>query len=404
MLIIGALLCLISTLPFLSQSLKVVVKEEKIVTKIGDNVQMICSAVSEKVGCSFTSPIGKTFILNNKFAADEGGRIHAFDTNESGDCAMNITNIKQADSGTWRCNVTCTKCDNGKYDVGTNKIDVIVAIPPAEVYLTIDDNRVTDSIEMNLEETKTKSIKCIAAGAHFQPEFNWFLANSILKDVEISESKENVEDGKVNFMSSLVYKGDHEDFNKTLKCEVDHKGHTDTHLEDENNIAKAVLNLSFKPVLLKWSGENNVEVKFKANPEPTDCHWKLIAGQKEPNASLGPPIPAALAPLEKPSNDTFESCEILEAVTDGEYTAIFNSTLQKILFLEVTNELGTSEFKPNYIIKSESGHTIYVLIFFLIAIGIVICVFGLIYMYYKQKGRVGSFIEYPLPNRYSVNG
>ena len=161
---------------------------------------------------------------------------------------------------------------------------------------------------------------------------------------------------------------------------------------------------SFKPILLKWSGENNVEVKFKANPEPTDCHWKLIAGQKEPNASLGPPIPAALPPLEKPSNDTFESCEISKAVTDREYTAIFNSTLQKILFLEVTNELGTSEFKPNYIIKSEPGHTIYVLIFFLIAIGIVICVFGLIYMYYKQKGRVGSFIEYPLPNRYSVNG
>ena len=32
-----------------------------------------------------------------------------------------------------------------------------------------------------------KSIKCIAAGAHFQPEFNWFLANSILEDVEIDE-------------------------------------------------------------------------------------------------------------------------------------------------------------------------------------------------------------------------
>ena len=56
---------------------------------------------------------------------------------ESGDCAMNITNIKQADSGTWRCNVTCTKCDNGKYDVGTNKIDVIVAIPPGKSLLVM---------------------------------------------------------------------------------------------------------------------------------------------------------------------------------------------------------------------------------------------------------------------------
>ena len=226
-------------------------------------------------------------------------------------------------------------------------------LPPAEVYLTIDDNRVTDSIEMNLEETKTKSIKCIAAGAHFQPKFNWFLENLIINDVEISDSKENVEDGKVNFMSSLVYKGDHKDFNKTLKCEVDHKGHTDTHLEDENNIAKAVLNLSFKPVLLEWS-ENNVEVRFKANPEPTDCHWKLMDGRKEPNPTLGPPAPAALAPLEKPSNDTSESCEILEAVTDGEYRAIFNSTLQKILFLEVTNELGTSQFKskPSVLVRA----------------------------------------------------
>jgi len=188
-----------------------------------------------------------------------------------------------------------------------------------------------------------------------------------------------------------VYKGNHKDCNKTLKCEVEHKGHTDTHLEDENNIAKAVLNLSFKPVLLEWS-ENNVEVKFKANPEPTDCHWKLMAGRKEHKASLSSPLSAALASLENPSNDTFESCEISEAVTDGEYTAIFNSTLQKILFLEVTNELGTSQFKPikKNIIKSESGHTIYVLIFFLIAIGIVICVFGLIYMYYKQKAKVGA--------------
>ena len=158
---------------------------------------------------------------------------------------------------------------------------------------------------------------------------------------------------------------------------------------------------SFKPVLLKWSGENNLEVKFKANPEPTDCHWKLIAGRKEANASLGPPIPAAQAPLEKPSNDTFESCEISETVTDGEYTAIFNSTLQKKIFLEVTNELGTSQFESNYI-ESEInnleinygglnyGSTKYALIFTLIAIGIVICVFGLIYMYYKQKGKIGA--------------
>ena len=69
MLIIGGLLCFVSILPLLSQSLQVVVKEEKIVTKIGDNVQMICSAVSEKVGCSFTSPIGKFFFIVINFCS-----------------------------------------------------------------------------------------------------------------------------------------------------------------------------------------------------------------------------------------------------------------------------------------------------------------------------------------------
>ena len=126
-----------------------------------------------------------------------------------------------------------------------------------------------------------------------------------------------------------------------------------------------------------------------------------MAGRKEHKASLSSPLSAALAPLEKPSNDTSESCEILEAVTDGEYRAIFNSTLQKILFLEVTNELGTSQFESNYT-ESEInnleinhgglnyGSINYVLVFTLIAIGIVICVFGLIYIYYRQKGKVGA--------------
>ena len=50
--------------------------------------------------------------------------------------------------------MTCNKCDNGKYDVGVNKIEVIVAIPPVEVYLKIKDERITDEIKINVDETK----------------------------------------------------------------------------------------------------------------------------------------------------------------------------------------------------------------------------------------------------------
>ena len=33
--------------------------------------------------------------------------------------------------------MTCTSCDNGKYDVGANKIDVIVATPPGKNLLVM---------------------------------------------------------------------------------------------------------------------------------------------------------------------------------------------------------------------------------------------------------------------------
>ena len=173
-------------------TLVVTVDQKEILTRIGEEVQLKCSAESGKVGCSFTSPLGKPFIMNNKHAADEGGRIHAVDTKNPSDCAMKITEIKQSDNGNWRCNVTCTKCDNGKYDVGVNVISVIVAIPPAEVYLTMNDERITDSIEISTPETK--DIKCIAAGANPKPEFNWYLSEEWVDESLCSRRNDSVED------------------------------------------------------------------------------------------------------------------------------------------------------------------------------------------------------------------
>ena len=65
--------------------------------------------------------------------------------------------------------MTCNKCDNGKpYDVGVNKIEVIVAIPPVEVYLKIKDERITDEIKINVDETKQIKVIhfCFAATSH----------------------------------------------------------------------------------------------------------------------------------------------------------------------------------------------------------------------------------------------
>ena len=88
------------SLILITSPLKIDVENETLVTRIGDEVELICSGDSENVGCSFTSPIGKSYILNNKHAAAEGGRIQAFETNNidnQNDCAMKITNVKQDD-------------------------------------------------------------------------------------------------------------------------------------------------------------------------------------------------------------------------------------------------------------------------------------------------------------------
>ena len=97
--IITAFSLILITSPY-SYSLKIDVNNETIVTRIGDEAQLICSGDSEYGSCSFTSPIGKSYILPNKNSADEGGRIQAFETknpDNQNDCAMKITNVKQDD-------------------------------------------------------------------------------------------------------------------------------------------------------------------------------------------------------------------------------------------------------------------------------------------------------------------
>ena len=224
-------------------TLEVTVDQKEVVTRIGEAVLLSCSAKSGKVGCSFTSPIGKSFTMNNKHAADEGGRIHAVDTQNPSDCAMNITEIRQSDNGNWRCNVTCTKCTNGKYDVGINVTNVIVAIPPAEIYLTMNDERITDSIEIS--ETETKDIKCIAAGGNPKPEFNWYLSEKLVNKTLCSTREDNVEDGRINYMSIFPYKANSKDFGKLLKCNVSHKGYINTGTQDEKNAVEAKLSLRY---------------------------------------------------------------------------------------------------------------------------------------------------------------
>ena len=60
-------------------------------------------------------------------------------------------------------------------------------------------------------------------GAHPAPEFNWYIADKPIGG-NISDTKEELEDEKVNFISILEYIGNPKDIGQMLKCEVSHKG------------------------------------------------------------------------------------------------------------------------------------------------------------------------------------
>ena len=247
----AAILLVLLTLSKSSHSLNVIVEEKKVETEIGGEVQLKCSAAKGKVGCSFTSPLGKSFIMSSKQSADEGGRIQAVDTRNHSDCAMKITEIKQSDNGNWRCNVTCTNCDKGNYDVGVNFVNVIVVVPVAEVYLTVNNKRITNSIEMDLEKTKETSIKCIAAGANPRPKFEWFIDDTELNSAV--PSKENVEDGKVNYISTLTYTGDSTDFTKELKCSVSQEYQVNGRADLEIKVKRAFAKLNIRyDIFIHW--------------------------------------------------------------------------------------------------------------------------------------------------------
>ena len=96
-------------------------------------------------------------------------------------------------------------------------------------------------------------------GAHPAPKFKWYIADKTISDgAIIKNTKEEVEDEKINFISTLEYIGNPEDIGQMLKCEVIHKGYKQKELDALKNIAKAQLNLKFPP----WfkPGVNNFEL------------------------------------------------------------------------------------------------------------------------------------------------
>ena len=109
---------------------------------------------------------------------------------------------------------------------------------------------------MNLENTNQSNIQCIATGARPAPNFKWYIADELLENITVTESKEDFEDGKANYMSTFDYTGQPKDVAQMLKCEVIHPGYDNADRQDGINLAKAQLKLRLE--------HNIFSVKFKS--------------------------------------------------------------------------------------------------------------------------------------------
>ena len=59
---------------------------------------------------------------------------------------------------------------------GTAKIQIVVASPPVEVYMKMDETLITTPIEMNLKDVKQIFVQCIATGK--ETNFHYFSTKS----------------------------------------------------------------------------------------------------------------------------------------------------------------------------------------------------------------------------------
>jgi hypothetical protein len=132
-----------------------------------------------------------------------------------------------------------------------------------------------------------------------------------------------------------------------LKCEIDHMGYTMQALNDESNLVEAQLDLQFKPddqatpstfYGMKEGEENDVRIKFRANPKPNMGQWKI--------GDISVPVGAADV------ENKFQSSQIIDGDLSGEYQVKLTFTMTpeyagKNYALEVTNELGTTTYEFN---------------------------------------------------------
>ena len=159
---------------------------------------------------------------------------------------MKITSVEEDDNGKWECSIAGKGAKAPLHLQGF--INVVVALPPKEIYLEQDGNRIDGSVDLNLDSQRQSFIDCVAEGGRPSPSFNWYIGEQKL-NANIEPSEEPNENGVILYKSQLEYNADPKHNAQNLRCEVIHMGYTTQQLSDSQNIVSASLNLQCKSPL-----------------------------------------------------------------------------------------------------------------------------------------------------------
>jgi len=323
-------------------SLQIVNKNhENLEIQKGEEMILVCTADVQALACVFRGPKSQSYSMI-KGAKYDNDRVQQYALDEK-DCGMKISSVEEDDNGEWECSVTGKGAASGNLEEGKGFINVVVALPPSQLYLEQDGNPLTGPVDLNLDSQRQSFIDCVAVGGRPSPSFNWYIGDQKM-NANIEPSEETDENGVILYKSQLEYNADPKHNAQNLRCEVIHMGYTTQQLSDSQNIVSAPLNLQFKPEAkkpqvfygLKEDHQETVRILFKANPRPTEGKWMI--------GDVAVPVGGTEA--------DFTSTDFTAGDVEGDYIVelVFNmgkeleNTNGVPYKLEVTNSLGSADY------------------------------------------------------------
>lgn len=323
-----------------AQSEVAVEPSKNVAVKVGEVAILSCTTPSAISFCTFVSPQKNQYNMRKGLAHDEG-RIAFHGEDETKDCAVKITNVKEKDNGAWKC--TLTVCESGVCKTGEGSAHVTVVKAPSKVFFKDQEE---STIVLTYPADKNKKVECVAEGGRPAASFSWMLGDEELKGEVVDVDPVVAEDGTSTQGQVLTYETKPEDNGKTLSCIVNHPGYGEDALIAKANTQDLSLDVKFPPIAnndvqefygLKIGEAETVRINFKSHPAPTEVHWEMYDGTKISGAS-------------ESLDQRFKADDLVPGPSDGLFTA-------QLTITKVTEEDAASENK--LIVTNSEGTTTY---------------------------------------------